>query len=71
MEDLKTGRYKHYKGNYYEVLGTVTHSETLEKMVLYKQLYGEGSMWVRPVAMFLENVQIQGRAVPRFEYAPV
>lgn len=71
MEDLKIGRYRHYKGNYYEVLGIVTHSETLEKMVLYKQLYGEGSLWVRPLAMFFENVQVQGGAMPRFEYAPV
>lgn len=71
MEELKTGRYKHYKGNYYEILGTVTHSETLENMVLYKQLYGEGALWVRPLAMFFENIQVQGRSVPRFEYAPV
>lgn len=71
MEDLKTGRYRHYKGNYYEVIGVVNHSETLEKMVLYRQLYGEGALWVRPLVMFIENVQVQGNTMPRFEYAPV
>ena len=52
---LELGKYRHSKGNYYEVLGVVIHSETLEEMVLYKALYGEQLLWVRPLAMFLEK----------------
>lgn len=68
METLKTGRYKHYKGKEYQVLGTVRHSETLETLVLYRQLYGDMDLWVRPLAMFTETVELQGRQVPRFEW---
>jgi hypothetical protein len=62
------GRYRHYKGNYYEVIDVVTHSETEEKLVLYRALYGEQELWVRPLSMFTESVDIDGRIVPRFAY---
>lgn len=60
------GRYRHYKGELYEVLGTVRHSETGEPMTLYRALYGERGLWVRPAAMFNEDVVIDGVAQPRF-----
>lgn len=60
------GRYRHYKGMEYEVLGTVRHSETLEPMTLYRALYGEHGLWVRPAAMFLEEVAVDGIRQPRF-----
>lgn len=60
------GLYRHYKGNLYEVLDTVRHSETLEPMTLYRALYGERGLWVRPAAMFGETVVINGVAQPRF-----
>ena len=60
------GRYRHYKGMLYDVLGTVRHSETLEPMTLYRALYGEHGLWVRPAAMFLETVDIDGVVQPRF-----
>lgn len=66
--DLKLGKYRHYKGNEYEVLGVAKHSETLEDLVVYKKLYGDGGLWVRPLAMFLEQVEVDGKKVPRFEY---
>lgn len=60
------GLYRHYKGLLYEVLGTVRHSETLEPLTLYRALYGERGLWVRPAAMFNEEVVIDGTAQPRF-----
>lgn len=60
------GRYRHYKGMEYEVIDTVRHSETLEPMTLYRALYGEHGLWVRPAAMFLEEVVIEGVRQPRF-----
>ena len=63
------GRYRHYKGQEYEVLGVVRHSETLEPLVLYRPLYGERGLWVRPHAMFFENIVAEGVRQPRF--APV
>ena len=60
------GLYRHYKGNLYEVLDTVRHSETLEPMTLYRALYGERGLWVRPAAMFGETVVINGVEQPRF-----
>lgn len=60
------GLYRHYKGMRYEVIGTVRHSETLEPMTLYKALYGEFGLWVRPAAMFNEQVEIEGLVQPRF-----
>jgi hypothetical protein len=60
------GRYRHYKGGEYDVVGTVRHSETLEPMTLYRALYGEQGLWVRPAAMFEETVVIEGVSQPRF-----
>ncbi len=68
MAVLKTGRYRHFKGNEYEVLGVARHSETEEEMVVYRPLYGEMGLWVRPLAMFLDKKEFEGRLVPRFEY---
>jgi hypothetical protein len=65
---VKTGIYKHYKGNLYEVLETARHSETEEWMVIYRTLYGDGSTWVRPYDMFIESVEINKEVVKRFEY---
>jgi hypothetical protein len=67
---LRIGKYKHYKGNLYEVLGVAKHSETLEELVVYKALYqpeGE-NLWVRPLAMFTESVEINGTTVERFAF---
>jgi hypothetical protein len=60
------GRYRHYKGGEYDVVGTVRHSETLEPMTLYRALYGEQGLWVRPAAMFEETVVVDGVSQPRF-----
>ena len=60
------GRYRHYKGGLYEVLGTVRHSETLEPMTLYRALAGEQGLWVRPAAMFNGTLVVDGREQPRF-----
>jgi hypothetical protein len=60
------GRYRHYKGNEYTVLGEARHSETLEPLVVYRQEYGDRGLWVRPAAMFSETVRVEGREVPRF-----
>lgn len=65
--EITPGRYRHYKGNEYQVIGIATHSETLEAMVVYRPLYGEGGLWVRPAAMFIEDFIIDGRSRPRFE----
>ena len=63
---VQPGRYRHYKGNYYEVIGRARHSETEEWYVVYRPLYGEGGLWIRPEAMFEEMVTVDGREVPRF-----
>lgn len=65
---LQTGRYRHYKGKDYEVIGIATHSETSEKMVVYRTLYGDYDLWVRPLAMFTETVTVDGETVPRFRF---
>ena len=65
---MKKGIYKHYKGNEYELLYIANHSETLEKMVVYKALYGDGDVWVRPLSMWNETVEHNGKNVLRFEY---
>ena len=67
-QELKTGRYRHYKNKEYTVLGVAYHSETEEKMVLYRQEYGEHNLWVRPFKMFFENVTVDSQTVPRFAY---
>jgi hypothetical protein len=68
MSSFPTGRYRHYKGKEYLVLGVARHSESLEEMVVYQQDYGDRSLWVRPLPMFLESVVVDGQAVPRFQY---
>jgi hypothetical protein len=64
---IEPGRYRHYKGKDYEVIGVAKHSETEEEFVVYRALYGEGGLWIRPKAMFLECVMVTGRPVPRFQ----
>lgn len=63
---LKLGRYRHYKGKEYEVIGVAKHSETLDELVVYRALYGEGQIWVRPLKMFLEELEVDGRKITRF-----
>ena len=65
---LQIGKYQHYKGSFYQVEDIAIHSETEEKMVVYRPLCGEGLLWVRPLAMFLEQVEIEGKSQPRFAY---
>jgi hypothetical protein len=65
---MKTGKYRHFKGGEYEVLGVATHSESGERVVVYRSLYGEGGLWVRPEAMFLEIIEREGSPVARFSY---
>ncbi len=73
MEGIKPGRYQHYKGKFYEVIGTARHSETLEELVVYRALYdseefGKNAMWARPKKIFLEKVKVDGKEVPRFRH---
>jgi hypothetical protein len=65
---VKTGLYEHYKGNKYQVIDVATHSETEEKLVVYRPMYGDMALWVRPLAMFVESVEIDGKATPRFKF---
>ncbi len=66
--NVQPGRYRHFKGQNYIVLGVALHSETQEVMIVYRQDYGDRKMWVRPQAMFLETVQLDGKSVPRFQF---
>ncbi len=66
--DLKPGRYRHFKGSEYEVIAVASHSETLEPMVVYRALYGDNGYWVRPLEMFCETVERDGKIQPRFQY---
>ena len=66
--ELQPGRYRHFKGGEYEVQGVATHSESGEKLVVYTPLYGEGGLWVRPLSMFLETVDRNGKMQSRFTY---
>lgn len=66
LPETPTGRFRHYKGGEYEVVGAARHSETLEPLVVYRPLYGAGGLWVRPHAMFFEDVVIDGVRQPRF-----
>ncbi len=66
MPTIRPGRYRHFKGKEYEVIGTARHSETLEELVVYRALYGDGGLWVRPAAMWSETVDRDGYRGPRF-----
>ena len=71
--EVKLGKYQHYKGKFYEVIGTARHSETLEELVIYRALYdseefGKNALWARPKKMFLESVTVDGKEVPRFRF---
>jgi hypothetical protein len=71
MQNIQIGKYRHYKGNLYEVIGTAKHSETLEELVIYRALYdspefGKNALWARPKKMFLEDIWVDGKKVPRF-----
>ena len=68
MTTIKPGRYRHFKGNEYEVIGTARHSETLEELVVYRALYDNGGLWVRPAAMWNEIVERDGKTYRRFTY---
>ena len=70
MEGIRLGKYKHYKGNFYRAIGVAKHSETLEELVVYEALYDnpESKLWVRPLKMFMEEVEVDGKKMPRFEY---
>lgn len=73
-QNIKLGKYRHYKGGEYVVIGIAKHSETLEDLVLYNALYeskefGKDTLWVRPLSMFIEKVIVEGKEIPRFEYA--
>ena len=68
MESIKPGRYRHFKGKEYEVLGVARHSETEEELVVYRALYGDFGLWVRPVSMWNENVERDGKTFRRFTY---
>jgi len=65
---IPLGIYRHFKGNEYKVIGLARHSETMEELVVYQALYGERGLWVRPVAMFLDQVEKEGKIMPRFEF---
>jgi hypothetical protein len=67
---IQPGRYRHYKGRDYEVIGVAKHSETEEDYVIYRALYGERGLWIRPTAMFLETVLVKGSPLPRFQRLP-
>ncbi|MBL8516591.1 MAG: DUF1653 domain-containing protein [Betaproteobacteria bacterium] len=71
LPELTPGRYRHYKGGEYEVIAVARHSETLEPVVVYRALYGEGGLWVRPYAMFCETIVVDGKSVFRFVPAGV
>ena len=66
--EIRKGKYRHFKGNMYEVIGTAKHSETLEEMVVYRALCGDGELWVRPAEMWNETVIRDGKTFKRFEY---
>ncbi|WP_026376798.1 DUF1653 domain-containing protein [Aestuariibacter salexigens] len=65
---VKPGKYRHYKGNEYEVIGVARHSEDESELVVYRPCYGERGLWARPLEMFVEQVIVDGQSVPRFAY---
>ena len=67
LQSIPQGIYRHYKGSLYQVLHVAKHSETEEELVVYRCLYGEYDVWVRPLAMFTESIEVNGKEVPRFE----
>lgn len=68
MEEIKLGKYRHFKGNLYEVIGIAKNSETLEETVVYRALYGDGGLWIRPASMWNETVERDGKTYKRFEF---
>ena len=68
MEEIKLGKYRHFKGNEYQVIGIAKNSETLEETVVYRALYGENDLWVRPASMWNETVERDGKTYKRFTY---
>lgn len=68
MELVIGGKYQHYKGNYYKVIGVAKHSETLKELVIYQALYGDNELWARPKEMFLDKVSVEGIEKDRFKY---
>lgn len=68
MTEVPLGLYQHYKGNFYHVIGLCRHSETEEEFVVYQALYGDYGLWVRPLKLFLETVEINGLTIPRFKF---
>ena len=68
MNIVSTGRYRHYKGEEYTVIGVARHSETKEELVVYRKEYDDHGLWVRPLAMFLENIEVNGQTIPRFQF---
>lgn len=68
MTDLPLGLYQHYRGNFYNLIGLCRHSETLEELVVYQALYGDYGLWVRPLSIFLETVEIDSQDFPRFKF---
>jgi hypothetical protein len=68
MKDVKLGKYRHFKGNEYELIGVAHHSESLEDYAVYRALYGDGELWIRPLAMFFEKVERDGKIFDRFTY---
>ena len=68
MEEIKLGKYRHFKGNEYEVIAIAKHSETTENYVVYKALYGDGGIWVRPASMWNETIERDGATYKRFTY---
>ena len=68
MDEIRPGRYRHFKGNEYEVIGLARHSETQEEMVVYRALYGDFGLWVRPARMWNETVERDGKTFHRFTY---
>lgn len=68
MQEIKKGRYRHFKGNKYEVIAIAKHSETTEDYVVYRALYGDGGIWVRPASMWNETVERDGKTFKRFTY---